>query len=376
MNIAILGAGNGGLAMAGQLSLQGHTVNLFDKFEEAILPLKESRRIEVKGVISGSAALNRVTSHIGEAIEYCSFIIVITPAFAHRDIAENISAYLKDGQIVLLHPGRTGGAIEFRHILKKRNVSKKVTVAETQTLLYASRRTGSTEVTIYGIKKKVSIAALPSIETENVVHVINQALPYFIPARNILFTSLHNIGAIFHPTPTLLNIGRIETENHDFDYYHQGITPSIAKILDRIDQERIAVARAYKVDVPSAQEWLYEAYEVQGASLWESIQRNKTYSGILAPNSVNVRYISEDVPMSLVPISSLGKVAGIPTPSIDAVIELTSALHDVDYRKEGRNLDALGLDQTMESILNIVGESNQNILGKREDKQGDCITVK
>jgi len=55
-------------------------------------------------------------------------------------------------------------------------------------------------------------------------------------------TSLDNIGAIFHPAVTVLNAGRIESTNGDFDYYTEGITPSVAMILEKIDQERVCVA--------------------------------------------------------------------------------------------------------------------------------------
>ncbi|MDB4896778.1 MAG: hypothetical protein JWN15_3040, partial [Firmicutes bacterium] len=37
-------------------------------------------------------------------------------------------------------------------------------------------------------------------------------------------------------------------------------------------------------------------------------------------------------------------IAGIPCPALDALISQASVLNDCDYRAEGRNLAALGLD--------------------------------
>lgn len=358
--IAVLGSGNGGLAFAGHLNMKGYSVHLYDKFEEVLSPIREQGGIWVKGaVISGFAPMDKVSTHLEEVMEGCSLIFVVTPAFAHREIAENIAPFLKDDQMIILHPGRTCGAIEFRHILGKHGV--KATVAETQTLLYASRRTGEAEVTIYGMKKKVALAALPSSETMAVVQRINQAIPCFIPAPNVLYTSLHNIGAIFHPAPTLLNAARIEMGNQPFEYYHEGITPSVARLLETMDEERIAVARKLGVDVPYTKEWLYDSYGIKEQTLYEAIQKNKTYSGILAPTTIDVRYISEDVPMSLVPISSMGRLVGVPTPAIDSIIELASIMHHVNYREAGRNLRNLGLSEQIDLIWQILGESSQAI---------------
>lgn len=347
--VAILGSGNGGLAMAGHLSLKGFHVHLYDKFPEAIESIQQHGGVQVKGeLVHGYAPFHLISTDLGETIKDCSLIIVVTPAFAHRDIAKGLVSCLKPDQMVVLHPGRTGGALETKHILQKHNVQ--ATVAETQTLLYASRRTGPTEVTIYGIKKKVAIAALPTAETVRVAERINRFLPYFEPVSSILYTSFHNIGAIFHPAPTILNTGRIETPNQPFEYYHEGITPSVAKLLERMDEERVLVAKVYGVDVPRAKEWLCESYGVDGETLWDAIQNNRTYRGIFAPESVQVRYLSEDVPMSLVPISCLGRLAGVKTPAIDAIIELASIIHGTDYRKNGRNLQALGLDDSIDSL--------------------------
>ena len=68
-----------------------------------------------------------------------------------------------------------------------------------------------------------------------------------------------------------------------------------------------------------------------------------SYRGIKAPPSIDHRYISEDVPMSLVPLSSLGAMLGVPTPAIDMIIQLGSILHSTNYRAVGRTVESLGL---------------------------------
>jgi opine dehydrogenase len=45
------------------------------------------------------------------------------------------------------------------------------------------------------------------------------------------------------------------------------------------------------------------------------------------------------------PLSELGKVAGVPTPIFDALITICSFLLDQNFRKEGRSLINLGLEK-------------------------------
>jgi len=65
------------------------------------------------------------------------------------------------------------------------------------------------------------------------------------------------------------------------------------------------------------------------------------------------------VPCGLVAMSSLGRVAGVPTPVIDGLIAITSAMLGCDFRAEGRNLVNLGLDgQTVDHIRAHVEAEN------------------
>jgi opine dehydrogenase len=64
---------------------------------------------------------------------------------------------------------------------------------------------------------------------------------------------------------------------------------------------------------------------------------------IRGPRSLDHRYLHEDVGWGLVPWSELGRALGVPTPVMDALITLGSALNDRDYRAEGLTLERLGL---------------------------------
>jgi opine dehydrogenase len=340
---AVLGAGHGGLAMAGHLAIQGHAVHLYNRTDEHLTGVRWHGGIKVQGAVEGFGAIPLATADIHAALEGVDVVMIVTPATAHRPLAELLAPVVRAGQLVVLNPGRTGGALEFRQVLRERQAAKGVRIAEAQTFIYASRALSRSEAMIFRIKNKVPLATLPAHWTAEALRVLNPAFPQFVAGSSVLHTSLENIGAVFHPALTLLNAGWIEATQGDFEYYRQGITPSVARLLERVDQERIAVAKALGIGTVSAREWLYLTYDSPGGNLHEAIQNTTGYRGIKAPAQIMHRYVFEDVPMSLVPLVSLGQMLGVPTPTIDLVIQLASVMHERDYRAEGRTVERLGL---------------------------------
>lgn len=352
---AVLGAGNGGQAMAAYLALKGYEVNLYNRSIDRIESVIKEGGIHLSGIYNGFGKLKKITTSLEEAIEGVEMIMVVTPALAHRYLAQNLSPYLKHGQVIVLNPGRTGGALEFYNVLKSNNCSADIIISEAQTFIYASRVIGPARAKIFGEKKKVAIAAFPSSRTREVIDVLMPVFPQFSPVENVLKTSLDNIGAVFHPAPTLFNMAWIESTGGSFSYYQQGISPSIARLLEEIDRERMEVATNLGIEPLSARDWLRMAYGARGKTLYDLLQNNNHYLGIGAPSTIDHRYILEDVPMSMVPIASMGREFGVKTPTIEMVINLANIIFKEDFWHKGRTVYSLGIDGlTSSEILNLV----------------------
>ena len=344
MTFAVLGAGHGGLAMAGHLGLMGFNIRLWNRSFERIRPVKIRGGISISGDdVHGFGRVRMITNDIGEAVSEVDVVMVAVPAIAHAEIARRCAPFLHDGQIVILNPGRTGGALEFVRVLREENIQAYPIVTEAQTFLYASRALGPAEAKIFRMKNSVPLATLPCHWIPDVIDIIRPAFPQFVPGDNVLKTSLDNIGAVFHPALTVMNAGWIEETYGDFEYYMQGVTPSISKILEKVDAERVAVAGALGIRGLTAREWLYLAYDAVGKDLFQAMHDNPGYRGIMAPDKLAHRYIEEDVPMSLVPISSMGDMLNIPTPTMKSIIQMASLMHERDYFSEGRNVERMGI---------------------------------
>jgi len=136
--------------------------------------------------------------------------------------------------------------------------------------------------------------------------------------------------------------------------------PSIAALIEKLDGERLAVGAAMGVTLPSVVAWLESSYGATGRNLYEAIKNTENYRGITAPqlggvdDKLKLRYVVEDVPSGLVPVSELGRKFGVNTPAIDAMINLATILYETDFRASGRNLEQLGLSNlTPEEILSL-----------------------
>src|SRR5512145_1781315 len=117
----VIGAGHGGKAMAAHLALMGMQVNLYNRTFDHIDVIKKRGGVELEGSEGGPRGFGKlhvVTSDMCEALQGTQMIMVVVPSSAHIDIAKAAAPHLKSGQTVILHPGRTCGALEFAKVLR------------------------------------------------------------------------------------------------------------------------------------------------------------------------------------------------------------------------------------------------------------------
>lgn len=354
MKTCVIGTGNGGQAIAGWMAMQGHEVRLYGRNIQTIERLSLKGVISLHGAIEGESSLSMITSDIHEAVKGSDIILVVTTANAHGSIAKQIAGDLVDGQIIILNPGRTGGALEFKRALDASECKARVYVSEAQTLVYACRLVEDGVVNIIGVKDKVLLSAVPASDTQAVLDRITLAYPCFCAAENVLRTSLENIGAMFHPCVLLFNAATIE--RHDVFWFYRDMTPEIANFIEEFDKERLAVGKAYGIDLLSVNEWISYAYPAtQGTTLCEKMRNNPAYHDIKSPSTIFTRQLTEDIPTGVLPIMELGEAVGVEVPLLRSMVDICSRLLRIDFRKDGRTLEHLGLaGKSKEEILSYL----------------------
>lgn len=355
--ISVIGAGNSGMTMAAHLSMEGNKVFLWNRSPEKIQELRVAKRIHCHGIIEKDNPINTVSSDIEEIVADTDIILITTPADSHQELALRLKPFLSEDSCIVLNPGRTFGALEFQTTLHRQGCEKLPLIAEAQTIIYTCRKTDPVSVNLLAFKKDVLISAINPEDTRFVLNRLPECIrPFFIPAKSMIQTSIGNVGMVLHCAPVILNTGWIESPKTAFKYYYEGITPTVAGFLEKIDRERIDVSRLLGEEVESTQEWLKRSYGVEGDSLYDCIQNNESYKTIDAPVTLQHRYIFEDIPCGLVPLEAVGKRLGLDMKYTKMIIELGSSLLNVDLRAIGRNLERLGLNHKSGSeIAGIIG---------------------
>ena len=354
MKVAVIGAGNGGQAIAGFLAMQNYDVALYDIVEEKINELKKLGGIRLEGRIEGFGKLGCVTTDIAEAVQGADIVMVTTIANAHKAVAQSIAPFIVDGQVIILNPGRTCGALVFKQTLVESGCKARFYLAEAQTLVYACRIVQNGTVNIIGVKDEVLLAALPSKDTDYVLSKINPLYPSFMKTTNVLRTSLENIGAMFHPSVLLFNAATIE--RNEVFWFYRDMTEQVAAFIEKFDAERLAVGKAYGIDLLGVNEWIKFAYkDTEGDTLCERMRNNPAYHDIKSPSSIFTRQLTEDIPTGVLPIMELGRAAGVNTPLLESMIHICEALLGQDLHTSGRNLRNLGLEgKTKQEIINYI----------------------
>lgn len=350
----ILGGGNGGQTTAGHLGIMGFDVTLYDIFEDTIQAIKKQGGVFLEDALTGFGKVSCATTNIEEALQDADIVLITVPATAHTLVAKACAKHLKDGQIIVLNPAATFGSLAFEKTLHDEGCTANVTLAETNTLLYGCRIIEAGRTQVFGLKNRILIAALPATETPRVVAALQTAFPQFEAADSILVTSFDNTNPILHPATTLLNAGTIESDR-EWHFYIDGFTPSIGRFVESMDEERLAIGRALGLELLSCRQQLEVEYDVYENSLSESVRNNSVYQDIKGQKTLDTRYLSEDIPMGLVPFVALGKLLQLPTARMEVIIEMAQLVLDRDLMTHARTLENLGIDDmTAEEFLQYV----------------------
>jgi len=376
--IAILGAGGVGKTMAGDCALAGVKARLWDQEEFAKRTLA---RIETGITLEGeqlslynfsrrgTGFIEFATTDLAKAVKGAGNIIIGTIATVHEDLFRKLIPLLEDGQVIHIVPDNYGTLI-FRRLMREMNCTTKVIVGGWCTSPYGARvlvRGGVVTNTI-NIEDRVMIlrgAALPDKDTpaflESAQHIpAMDAIRLgegFVPAITVMDTNFSNVNPVIHVPGAVLGAAVMQNfesvlgqKLENYSLYAHALCPAVADVQAVFWEEEKAIAKAMDVGICRVDyddffsrstmyghEYMGKDYRVP----FEVNYKNKFGDG---PFTLENRYITEDVPVGCYVYQQLGKRYGVPTPVIDSMVTLSSAMLKRDLIKESKyTLDYLGI---------------------------------
>lgn len=356
--VAVIGGGNGGHAVAADKALDGFEVSLFElpRLAANVREVLDTGRITIEWADrKETVRIHHATTDIAAALDGAEIVFVVTPAFGHKTMAELCAPHVRDGQTISLMPG-SGGSLEFARVFAAQGVSADVPLCECCTLPYGARLAGPGHVLIHIEALALPTGVFPASRTDEAIAKLRELYPTIVPTANVLEAALNNPNPIVHPAATLLSVTRMEYSGGEFYLYREGMTPAVARVLEALERERLAVLERLGLRHHHC-----SGLDARGRNLGDTLEEcrdsilstsmdaafgaGSIEAGIRmkGPASMQDRYVTEDVPYGLALLSTLGRLLNIPTPICDAIVNLCGAINGVDYWAEGRGVDQLGL---------------------------------
>ena len=346
MKVAVLGAGNGGCAVAADMSLRNHEVTLI-KTSNAMHNENFQYLLENNGKIvlhengeEKQTNIYRVSTDVS-LISECDIVFIYVQTKFHEPLIERIVPHLKANQILLINPGYLSTAYALKH-----KVGKDVIVVEAQSSFIDCRifEPGHVKVGFRNVRNPLGI--FPNARKEEAIEKLEQLGFPFTYISSVVEAALHNPNLIVHTVGAIMSIPRIEKTKGEYCMYHEVFTPSVWRILEQLDSEKMDVLeklgfeRLPYVEACKFRNSLDDDRDAKEVFFWYAAMPTRAKGPIV----VDSRYIAEDVPQGLVMLEALGKQLGVPTPITTSLIELATAALGRDMREEGRSPEKLGTE--------------------------------
>lgn len=341
VKVGIAGAGSIALGTAVLLAENGHRPMLWspsgagtEALRAAPLTAKGARETQISPQIADDAA-----TLVGQ----CDVVVVALPAYGHKAVLDALAPHLRAGQPVIISSHASFGALYLRELLRARGISAPITAWGTTVV--TGRRQAGAAVLINTVRQRVDMCTVPEGETEAALKLCQTLFGDRFQLRDgLLAITLSNLNPQNHLGIALGNITRMERG----ETWSQGqnVTPTVGRLLEALDLERLAIAEALGLKVKTIFEHFHLSFHVPIASISEMNQQMHAEGrGGTGPATADSRYVTEDVPYGLQPIAMLGRLVGRPAVLHEAGVALFSAMYGRPFASENELLATLALDR-------------------------------
>ena len=358
--VAVLSAGNGGITFAAHFLEAGvEEVTLYNRSPERLDPIRDNdNRIFARGKIGSEDGseleLALVTGDPVKAIEGADFIVMAGTQPAIHHIGRALGASIQPNQTIMIGSGTLGSSWEMRAALKAGGCTDLPVVGEFNILPYATKLDEEQQgrVWVRGVKNALDAAFAPAdkLDADFKTWLLN-VYPYLTILPDVIQTGLSGANMVVHPVVVLRNQDKVNT-GQPWRLYADGVSEDVGALIDAVDTERLAIAKACGLDMVPIYEFLIEAYPpFDGATVTNSYEwfhsRMRSEAGeihleaVPGPTSFNVRLLEEDIPYGMVPLEGLGAVLGVPTPTVTMFIDEACELLGADFRESGRSAEKM-----------------------------------
>ena len=339
MHVAILGAGAIAFGNAALLCRDGHAVALWSPSGRRTATLAAGAPLVATGAVTGEFH-PRIATSCADALAGAEAVVIAVPGYGHRAVLDAAAPLLRPEQVVVFSSHMSLAALYLDGLLRARGVV--VPIAALGTTVTTGRQTSLAGANVSSVRARLDVAVLPEAAAERGLAVCRALFgDRFVRRQGLLAIALSNLNPQNHLAIALCNLTRMELGEAWTQNGH--ITPAVARLIEALDTERLAIAAAFGVAVRTVHEHFHLSFGAPLGTLAAMAavlaQRPGDVNG---PTTLDSRYVTEDVPFGLVPTIRLAALAGVPAPLHESGVRLMSALYGRDFEAENDILPRLG----------------------------------
>lgn len=354
MEVAVIGTGNVGMAIAADLSSRRQNVFLLKSSQSKSVAYKRllanGNRIFLK---ENQAYTETKIQHVSEELSKVAsaeVVIITIQSTYHESLIKRLSKYLNHGQIVICicsygssfyfnkycHPcpnvvETTGPYLEGRIELEDK---------PNEVVFRVGCRLTRSPLSVYA----------PTGSVTEIMETIKTLYDGFCDDYSVIECALLNPNMVLHTVGSIMSIPRIEYSKGDFCMYREAYArgnDATLNIMLQLDKEKQSVLDRLggrPIDI-----------FVAGGFLGDPIESFYEYSEsddrAISPTSVMSRYITEDVSQGLVLLESIANRIGIKVPVATALIDIANAALKTDFRANGRTVERLNAENYIDLLI-------------------------
>ena len=345
---AVLGGGPDARLLAALCLAEGADVKLFSAYGAELSLLTQSSGIGIRGDGPvGTYQVNRdgpsvqTTAELDAAVRDAQVIFLTGPVHKQRTYAMVLADHLSDGQVLVLAPGRSLGAVEAAWMLRIGGCRADVTLVEILGLPYWFNAEGA-GLTL-STAAPMAAATLPR-GRNNILEALNRFLPNLHPVDSVLASGFRDLSAAVEiPALTLggqgmgnggpdIPMGGVPLEANQT--FASLIGADQIAVIEGLAEERRQVAAAFGVrNLPETSDWI---------ATFAGAERGSGSRPV--PDRQAARHLMRDgVLGSLVPLVSAARLAGQSVPLTESLITMTDRILGADVAAAGRRLETIGI---------------------------------
>jgi hypothetical protein len=342
--VVVFGGDRAALVVAARLALDGHAVVLWQPpsaGEPLPVPCEQPRIGLWEAGGEREATLAGATTDPFEALAAADVLLACA---ATGDLAE-ISALvlpLIESRHTLVVLGGGLHALAAAKWLRDRGRSDLPTLAGSDTLPFAGLGCGADRLQVTAVATNVGFGVFPAHRTAAAMTVLADLFPGGRAHAHVVAAALATVEPMLREATLLTNLGAAARLRSRFSLFEDGFTPEVARVAEALDGERLALAAALGLSLPTSAQALHEWGLSPAGDLWAAVHGSFVLTRRTGECASGAGGLAVGRPFGMRVWVELAGRLGVPVPVAVSLAAIRAAA-DSSTTGPGWSLDDLGL---------------------------------